>query len=305
MGWEAYDLAMRRVEIVVVAAGVWFAACQPANITSTLPSPRAGMRLTTEVVARQLSRHAQHIDVPFRLVERGVNGTGILLAFLQRMETYGVGYVSDVSYALQLTHNGTTIECVSKILVDDGSRAIAEATGEATSEATSAAPGEGDGEVEYTTTVKPWRPRATDAWVVDRDMVCKQHAQQVATHEPRYENDYNAEIGRAIAPGGIPIETTTIVHYDECAYQPNRHLVHRYEHFVAARFSPPDLDVIKRSYADLPLVPEPPLCHEIRLPPGQALRHHIDATIHFPATIVPTREHETLLVEPVKSVSGD
>jgi len=259
-----------------------------------VPSPRAGLRITTAQVAQQHSRQTSHVNVPFQLVAQGVNGTGILIAFLQRMETYGATYVSDVSYALQMTYNGTTVECVSKIDLDDGSRAVAAA----------AAP-EDDGGAEFTTTVKPWRPRTTDAWVVDRDMVCEQHAQQVAVAQPRYDNDYTAEIGRYIPPGQLPIETTAIMFYDQCSYQPNRRYVHRYEHFVQARFSPPDLGVIRRSYADLPLVPEPPLCHEIKLAPGQAPRHHIDADVHFPSAIIPDFENEVLLVPPVKSWGGE
>lgn len=287
-------VGMRTLPLGVIVIGIGCAACQ-TRTGATVPSPRAGLRITTAEVAQQHSRHARHANVPFQLVEQGVNGTGILLAFLQRVESYGAVYVSDVSYALQMTYNGTAVECVSKIELDDGSRSTAKVA---------AAP-EDDGGAEFTTTVKPWRPRATDTWVVDRDMVCQQHAQQVASAQPRYDNDYNAEIGRFIPPGHIPIETTAIVFYDQCAYQPNRRYVHRYEHFVKARFSPPDLDVIGRSYADLPLVHEPPLCHEIKLAPGQALRQHVDADLHYPTSIIPDFENEVLLVPPVKSVGGE
>jgi hypothetical protein len=288
----AYPRAMRRLGVVLI--GLSFAACQ-SKPAGTVPSPRAGLRVTTPTVARQLSRHTQHVNVPFLLAEQGVNGTGLLIAFLQRMQIYGAIYVSDVSYALQMTYNGATVECVSKIDVLDGSRpaAVAEALPD------------DQGDAEFITRVKPWRPRTTDAWVVDRDMVCEQHAQQVAAHEPRYENSYNAEIRRLMPPGYMPHEDTAIVFYDECAYRPNRRYVHRYEHFIQARFSPPDLEVIRRSYSDLPLVHEPPLCHEIKLAPGQPLRQHIDADVHYPSTIVPERENDPPILEPVPRSGGD
>lgn len=283
---------MRSLAIGVVVLAASFAACQTK---STLPSPRVGLRITNPEVARQHSRHSQHLDLPFLLPEHGVNGTGVLLAYLQRLQAYGVAYATDVSYALQMTYGGKAVECVSKIAVDDGTRAAAPA----------AAPEEAEGEAEYTTRIKPWRPRTTTAWVVDRDMVCKQHAQQVASDQPVYDTTFNAELAHSMFARTMPTEGTQIVFYDACEYQPSRRFVQRYEHFVVARFSPPDLAMVARSYADFPLVAEPPLCHEIKLAPGQALRQHIEADVHFAAPIVPHLENEILLVEPVQSVGGE
>lgn len=293
---------MRRLAVVIVMGswgswGLGSLACQTRNAT-TVPSPRLGLRLTTPEVARQLSRQSLRVDIAFDLAGRGVSGTGILLGFLQRMQTYRASYVSELSYALQMRYGGKDIECVSKIRVDDGRREAAERT-------TAAPDDDDDGEVEYTTTIKPWRPRATDAWVVDREMVCKKHAQQVQAYVPRYETTYNAEVGRALFAKDMPAETSAIVYYDECSYEPHRRYVHRYEHFIAARFSPPDLDDIARRYADLPLVQEPPLCHEIRLAPGQHLRQHIDADVHFPAEIVPDRENVFRPLPPVPTPRHD
>lgn len=186
-----------------------------------------------------------------------------------------------------------TIECVSKIRVDDGAPPSAP---------TAALPGQhDDDDVDYETTVEPWRPRETDAWVVDRDMVCKRHAQQVAARVPRYDNTYAAEIGRLRWASALPVENTVIVHYDQCTFQPVRRHVHRYEHFVAARFGPPEVDAIARRYADLPLVHEPPLCHQIQLAPGKGLRQHIEADVHFHAPIVPDREN---FYQPLPRVPG-
>lgn len=276
---------------------VWLTGCD-APPRTTLPPARVGLRLTTSEVARSSGVHVQHVDLPFQLVERGVNGTALLIAFLQRVEGHGAIYASELSYALQMTRGGQTIECVSKIIVDDG-RPRAPAT------PVPAADDASDGEIEYTTMVKPWTPGTTDAWVVDREMVCQQHAQQVASNEPRYENRYNAEVRRYIAPGHMPTETTKIVHYDQCTFEPTRRFVHRYEHFVASRFSPPDLDVLQRQYADGQVTQTPPLCHEIKLAPGQALRQHIDADIHFSTLVEPVHENEIILQQPVRSVGGE
>jgi hypothetical protein len=286
---------MRRLTTGVMVLGMVGSslACQ-TRPAATLPSPRVGLRLTTAKTARQLSRQRLHVDIPFALAEGGLSGTGIVMAFLQRMQVYRVSYVSDLSYSLQLTYNGADIECVSKITVDDGSPP---------EPAPAAAPDED--EADYTTTVKPWRPRTSSAWVVDRDMVCEQHAQQVAAATPVYENRYNAEISRRPAPGFVKMENTQIVYYDECTYQPHRRFVHRYEHFVVARFSPPDVEAIRRSYADLPLIHEPPLCHEIKRVPGQPLRQHIDAEVYFPAEIVPDRENEIRIQAPVPQQGGE
>jgi hypothetical protein len=271
-------------------------ACDP-GARSTLPPVRVGLRLTTPEVARRASLHSLHVDLPFQLAERGVNGTALLLGFLQRVEGHGAIYASDLSYALEMTYGGRNIECVSKIEIDDGRRepaAPSPATGDPQ-----------DGEAEYTTTVKAWTPRAADAWVVDRTMVCKQHAQQVATHEQRYENRYNAEIGRYMSAAQMPIETTKIVNYDQCTFEPTRRFVHRYEHFVASRFSPPELDVLQHQYADGILIQGPPLCHEIQLAPGQAPRQRIEAAIYFQTMIEPVHENEYILQAPVPSVGGE
>jgi len=282
---------------VVIISALYLTACE-ARTSATLPPARVGLRMTTPEAARRSSSHLQHVDLPFQLVDRGVNGTALLIGFLQRLEGHGVAYASDVSYALQLTHNGQSIECVSKIDVDDGARREPVAAPPAAAEPSS-------DEVEYTTTVKPWTPRTADAWVVDREMVCKQQAQQVASDEPVYENRYNAEIGRYMSARQMPTAGTKIVQYDECRFEPTRRFVHRYEHFVASRFTPPELAVIQAQYADGQLLQGPPLCHEIQLAPGQGLRQHIEADIHFSRQIEPVHENEYIPQESVPTVGAD
>jgi hypothetical protein len=276
---------------------VLLTACE-ARTSATLPPARVGLRLTTPQAARRSSSHEKHVDLPFQLVDRGVNGTALLIGFLQRLESYGGVYASDVSYALQMTRGNQTVECVSRIVVDDGTRPAQPVTAPVVEDAS-------DGEPEYTTTVKPWTPRLADAWVVDREMQCKQHAQQVASGEPVYPNRYNAEIGRLMSAEQMPMEGTKIVHYDECTFEPIRRFVHRYEHFVASRFSPPELPVLQAQYADGQLLQGPPLCHEIQPAPGQGLRQHIEATVHFSRQIEPIHENEYLLPVPVPKVGAD
>src|ERR1043165_4201469 len=174
---------------VVVALG--FVACRPYT---TFPSSHRGLRLTTPQLAKQYGRDLKHVDRPFQLVEQGVNGTGVLMTFFQELEQASGAYVSDVSYALQMTYDGKNIECVSRIRVDDG-------TPEPAAEVPT---DERDGEPEYTTTVKAWRPRTVDASVVDRELKCQQHAQQVIEDAPKYDSVYGAETRLYIPPGRMP-----------------------------------------------------------------------------------------------------
>ena len=286
---------MRGFGIGTIGSVMLVGACQRGP---TLPSPHAGLRVMSSTLAHQYGRHTEHVDLPFRLVENGTNGTGLLLTFLQRLQSRGAVYVSDLSYALQVTYGGVNVECVSKIVIRDGSPA-APATPPAAAPPAAAPPVPDDGDVEYATTVKPWRPGEADAWVVDRDMICKTHAQQVMTTVPQYDNRYDGEVRRMIGLGEMPADDTAIVHYEACTYEPKRRFVHRYDHFVAARFSPPDLRVIQARYSDWPLVEEPPLCHEIRLAPGQALRQRIEADVHFETPIAPGVETDINAPVPV------
>lgn len=278
-------MGYRELAIVMLAA-----AC--ARSTSTFPARKVGLRITSAEFARNNSHHALHVDLPFQVAQRGVNGTGLVLAYLQRMQELGALYVSDLSYALQMRHNGTPVECVSKIhLVDDvpPPAVAAPATG---------ASAASDAEPEYSTTVKPWKPGTADQWVVDREYRCKKHAQQVVTNEPRHETSYDAEIGHYIPPGGMAIDATPhIVFYDECTLEPQKKLVHRYEHFLAAHFAPPDLAMLGKRYAEQPLVEDEPLCHEITVAPNQPLRHHISADVHFDNQSIDVTQENVIIPE--------
>lgn len=253
--------------------------------------------MTNPEIARQYGARPEHVDLPFVLEERGVNGTGLLMSYLQKLEGQGIAYVSDLSYALQMRHNGKDIECISKIAVADGT---AVPTTEKAGEPADA--GEPD-EPEYSTTVKAWQPKIADQWVVDRELSCKQRAQQVTLAEPSayYDTTYTAEIGNGTPFAHRRPDNTAIVFYDQCTYEPERRFVHRYEHFIAARFTPPELEVIRRSYADFALVDEPPLCHEIQREPGRPFRQHISANAYYPSHVQRDRENVYRIQTPVPS----
>jgi len=282
-------MAHRALALLVALAG-----CKGS---STFPARKVGLRITTAEFARKNSHHSTHLDLPFRVSDKGVNGTALVLAYLQRAQEIGALYVSDVTYALQVKYNGVPIECVSKIRVDDPTAPPPPAV--------EAAPETSDDEPEYETTVKPWRPNTADQWVVDRELKCTKRAQQVVTTEPRYDNRYNAEVKRYIPPGGMPMEPTPhIVHYDECKLEPTKRFVHRYEHFLAAHFAPPDMAEVAKRYAERTLVEEPPLCHEIQVAPGQALRHHISSDVHFDNDYVDVMQENEIIPEKVDAQVG-
>jgi hypothetical protein len=235
------------------------------------PHARVGMRLATALAAHRFSAHERHVDQPFRLAPQGVNGTSLMFAFLQRMEASGAIYASDLSYALQVRRGNTPIECISKIVL----RAADETP-------PPAAAGSDSDAGEYSTTVKPFRPDTTDTWVTDRELACKQHATQVVSSGTKYDTTYDVAVGGHLEFN--PKEAKTdIVYYDECTFEPQRKFVHRYEHFVAARFNPPDLARVGQRYSDVELVEEPPVCHEITVKPGEPLRQHMSATFYWGA----------------------
>lgn len=257
-------MAHRTIEGAISLALIATIGCR-----SEYPHARVGLRLTTAATARQYSARTRHIDLPFQLNGNGVNGTALVFDFLQKLEAKGAIYVSDVSYAIQVHHNGTPIECVSKIALRNAEPARAPEAGSGS-----------DADGEYSTTVKPFRPGTTDAWVVDRELTCKRHATQVVSQGTKYDSVYDVAVRRAIDVS--PTETKTdIVYYDACGLGPQRRFVHRYEHFVAAKFNPPDLRMLGHRYADLELVEEPPLCHEIDVKPGQVLRQHITSEAYW------------------------
>jgi hypothetical protein len=256
-----------------IGRAVGLVAIATIGCRAEYPHARVGLRLATAATAKQYSARTQHIDLPFQLSGNGVNGTALVFDYLQRLEAAGAIYVSDLAYAIQVRHNGTPIECVSKIVLRGAEPAPAAGSG---SDAIDDAAGE------YSTTVVPFRPDATDTWVIDRELACKRHATQVVSEGTKYDTVYDVTVGGHLEVNPKEIKTD-IVYYDACELGPAVRRVHRYEHFVAARFNPPDVRMIGHRYADLELVEEPPLCHEIVVKPGQPLRQHITSDAYWPS----------------------
>ena len=280
---------MRRLVLIVVAS----TAC--GKLSTNFPDPTQGMRFVSASYGHDHAARSTHVDRPFQLKHEGVNGTALLLGFLQSVEQSGAKYVSSVSYALELVYRGVPVECVSTIVVVDDN---------APPPAPPAAPPPADDE--YTTTVKPWSPEIEDRSVIDREMVCQQRTVNTTHREQRWAADYNAEVKRNPKPearsagqGFNPrtesrmVDVTDATFYDACGFDAEKRFVHRYAHFIAAKFVPPDLDQLRKIYSDFKLVEMPPMCHRFDRVAGAPLRQHITADVHFVGTVDTTRESVT------------
>jgi hypothetical protein len=269
--------------LVIAGIALTLAACRgPA----TFPSQKAGLRWTHRAHGVQHSTQREHVTLPFVLDPEGTSGTATLLAYLRALEQQGARFVSDVSIAIQLRHNGVPIECVSQILVEAGTAPPAPpaAAPEVEPVADPAA------EPEYSTEVRPWQPGRSNAWVDDLDLICKQEGVLVTGYAGKYPERTAAETARLWAPaetrgnGALPsqiIPISTIEWEERCQLRTVRRQVVRYDHFVAARFAPPDLGRIGREYSDWRLVEAPPQCHPIEVPQGARLQQRIEAEVYF------------------------
>jgi len=282
---------MHRSSIAFVIAAAGCAGSSTTSPLSSHPQAHAGMRFTNAVVAKTHAKSSKHIDLPFQLKQAGVNGTALLLGFLQKIEP-DAAYVTDVSYSLQMVYKGMAVECVSKILVEDGSKPPA-----ATPAAAPAPAPPSPDDAEFSTDVAPWRPDMTDSWVVDRELHCKPHAVVTQKTEVVHPVEYAAEVKRNLSPEAWSIkqdmfriernvvQDSVITYTDECGFDPNKRFVHRYEHFVAARFMPPDLDLIRKVYSDFPLGEAPPECHRIDHAAEAPLRQHLTADVYYTGAV--------------------
>lgn len=238
-----------------------------AGCHTETPRAHVGMRLTTAAAAKKYSLRSRHVELPFFLAEQGVNGTALMFDFLQKLESTNALYAAELSYAIQVRLGATPIECVSKVSL-------------VTNAPPPAKPAPSEDSSEYSTTVKPFRPDATDTWVTDRELACKQHATQVVTRADRYDTSYDVQVGGHLE--WMPKDyKSEIQYYEACDFAQKRKYVHRYEHFVAARFNPPNLTMVGHRYADVELVEEPPVCHEIVVKPGEPLHHHMTADAFY------------------------
>lgn len=272
-----------RTSLSIAGALVLLAAC--GGSSDTFPSQHAGLRWTSRQHGEKYTTDHRRVALAFSLDPDGTNGTATLLGYLKALEQHGARYVSDVSIAIQLRHNGVPIECVSQILVEDGA-----------ARASSAPPptpeprADPDAEPEYSTTIRPWQPGQATAWVTDRDLVCSKEGVLVAGKAGKYPERTAAETARLWAPaesrgpGALPsqnIPVANIVWEDRCELHAVQRQVLRYDHYIAARFAPPDLAWIGRDYSDWRLTEAPPLCHPLEVPEGVPLQQRIEGEVYF------------------------
>ena len=240
------------------------AACHP-----TFPENAPSLKITDAAFGAQHSKRTVPYAMPFELDPTGSNGTALVLAYLHGAEDAGARYVSDLAIALQFTYRGKPMECVSHVALEHLTPVPA--------------PGPPAAPIEpFTTMVTPWRPDEVKAAVTDRDLACTKHGQHVMSVEPDFETRYDVTVPRKLQPGYMPThEEMTIVWTDECVLVDNHHIVRRYAHFIATKFTPPDWARITREFSDWKLIEQPPECHTFERVAGAPLHQAIRGTIHF------------------------
>jgi hypothetical protein len=276
-----------KTRLVIAGIALALAACRGST---KFPSQKNGLRWTHRAHGVQHSTQREHVTLPFVLAPEGTSGTATLLAYLRALEQQGARFVSDVSIAIQLRHNGVPIECVSQIVVEDGTATPATPpAGPAAEPAADPA-----AEPEYSTMVRPWQPGRSNAWVNDLDLICSKEGVLVTGYAGKYPERTAAETARLWAPaetrgnGALPSQIIPVskVEWEErCQLRTVRRQVVRYDHFVAARFAPPDLARIGREYSDWRLVEAPPRCHPIEVPNGARLQQRIEADVYFTGSL--------------------
>jgi len=246
---------MRRFVLAYALAAV---GCHDAAQPTSFPVNKPGIRITDGAYARKFAAHTKHTMLPFEFIPEGVNGTALITQFLRQAEAHGATYASDLSITMQLVRDGTAIECVSKVVVDDGTPAPAPAEPQA-----AAATDDAD----YTTTIKPWKPAQIESEVDDHEFVCTKYGEQIVEWVPAIDNRTGAETKRWIAQEDIPlVRDAKIVWHDDCHLEPRHRKVMRYETFIAARYEPPDWDRVAHQYAEHHVIELPPVCHQIPTP---------------------------------------
>ena len=232
-------------------------------------------------VASSSTRRARLV-LPFALDERGTSGTAVVLGYLKIAEAHGARYVDELAYVIPLRRGDVPIECVSRIVL--GSRRAHIADRVAT-----AAAGTHAGASTSPSAVATFEPARVHATVTDRELACERQGTVVRELGPRYGSLYDAENPRRfVTPSGdavMPITGADLQWQDICELREVRRAVERYDHFVATRFAPPDLDRISRTLAAEPLVELPPVCRTVRVEPGAPLRPRVEANVYIHSTV--------------------
>jgi len=222
-----------------------------------MPRDGAWIEIAEARFAKTHSNVTKHTALPFDFIRDGVNGTQLMLQFLDTAEGKGAKYASNIAIVLQMEHDGATIECVSKIVPEGTPPPIAAKP--------DAAPA--DDEV-GTTTIRPWIPNLVTANVVDHKFVCETVAERPEGTTSAMEGTYLADqqhLGREYnTPAGVVAVTADW--HDACRLDKQQHEVTRYEHYVVSHFEPPDWAKLGRVFGGIKLVELPPECHAIAKP---------------------------------------
>jgi hypothetical protein len=260
---------MRCAVIGFALVGCSHAADVPAT-TQPLEARHTTLSITDGTFAREHAIATKHTRLPFAFDATGVNGTQLMREFLGYAEQRGARYASDLSITLQMIHDNVAIECVSKVVLDDGKPRVAVADDPPA-----------DGSDTYTTTIRPWHPDQIKATVDEHDLVCEKHGHQEIVHEPKVSDRFDAAENKRYIylDQNIVVTKTKLVWDDDCHLQPVHREVIRWAHFVAAHFEPPDWDRLAHAYADRKLIELPPECHQIATP--EHMVQHVDADLSY------------------------
>jgi len=242
---------MRWTLITVVLAG-----CH-AEPPPKMPVSESWLEVTDAAYAKAHASYVKRTALPFEFLREGVDGTQLVIQFLGMAEAKGGAYASNIAIVVQMTHDGSPIECVSKVVLE-GTPASASAR--------SAGDGD-DGDAAGSTTIRPWHPDLVTAQVDDHDYKCERHATPVAftqNSDDAMEANYMADQKR-IFMINTPLDPHIVSAdwEDKCELVTQHREVKRYEHFVAAHFQPPEWDKLSPIFASKKLVEMPPECHAV------------------------------------------
>jgi len=240
-----------------IAIGVVSLVGCHATPPPTMPVQEAWLEVTDPAYAKAHSNVTKHTALPFEFLREGVDGTQLMVQFLGIAEEKGAHYASNIQIIVQLMRNGSTVECVSKVVLEGSEPPATEVTSR--DETSSDAVG--------TTTIHPWRPDLVTAQVDDHDYKCETNASDVAVvynvADPMEANFMPDQKRLHYINTPASPQLVTADWADSCQLVTKHRQVQRYEHFVAAHFQPPDWDKLTKVFASRKLVELAPECHEI------------------------------------------
>lgn len=244
---------MRASPAVVIAVLSW-GACGGAPVANR-PEP---LRWTDRAFGEQHAASHERLVLPFTLDPQGTNGTAMILHLLRAAQARGARYVSDVAIAIQFRRGDTPVECVSRVILRDAP-------------APAAPPDPAPGAV---------AALEVEARVVDRELRCQKQQSLVVTPGAGLSEQFEGDIGPYDDRAGLTSARAGVEWQDACELQSVERTVRRYDHFIAARLTPPDLAPLGL-HADRPLAEAAPTCRALELPAGAALANRVEAEVFY------------------------